>query len=96
MKSHQHKSKLDYIFTDNTSLFDFNSKTIYAFSDHLALHVDFILKTATKSNTIWKLNTRLLENPAINKKIDSLNLNQFENWDELKFYIRNILITSKL
>ena len=52
MQSHQYKSKLDYIFTDNTITFNFNLKTLYAFSDHLALHVNFIHKIASKSNTI--------------------------------------------
>ena len=75
MQSHQHKSKLDYIFTDNTSTFNFNSKTLYAFSDHLALHVDFIHKIASKSNTIWKLNTHLLKNSKINERINNTNLN---------------------
>ena len=95
MRSYQHKSKLDYIFTDNTSIFDFNSKTLFAFSDHLALHVDFIHKTSNKNNIIWKLNTKLLDNPKFSEKLANSDLNQFENWDELKFYIRNILITTK-
>ena len=75
MQSHQYKSKLDYIFTNNISTFDFNSKTLYAFSNYLALHIDFIHKIASKNNTIWKLNTHLLKDSKINERINNTNLN---------------------
>ena len=90
------REKLDYIFSDQIPPYHCKNETFYIFSDHLALYVHFKPTSSSHTtNNIWKLNNSILKDQNLKLKLENSNTTEFQSWDELKYFWRNILIQFK-
>jgi len=90
------RGKLDYVFSDQIPPYHCKNETFYAFSDHLALYVHFKPTSSSHTtNNIWKLNNSILKDQNLKLELENSNTTEFQSWDELKYFWRNILIQFK-
>src|SRR6185437_2500443 len=95
---HSMATRLDYIFLDNDHIqMCKKSETKFGNSDHLLVWCSLYRNHETPKPTLWKLNTRMLDNPFISKEIkdDLKNMEATSDWDYYKVRCQSIFRACK-